>query len=69
MGSCRISAFIGVSIQPGEIALTRTPVAASSTARARVSCPTAAFDMPYALTEGCPISPAGEMKKTIEPRP
>lgn len=61
--------FCGVSIAPGSTALTRTPSALSSAARASTSRRTPALDAAYAPRPEVACSPAAAPTATSEPAP
>jgi hypothetical protein len=58
---------MGVSIQPGAIALTRMPSSAQATASDFVSCTTPAFDAAYAGHSGAPKMACIEATLMMEP--
>src|SRR5215216_85421 len=63
----RAGTVIGVSIQPGAIALTRILLAAQATANDFVSCTTPALDAAYAGESGAPKIACIDAMLTIEP--
>lgn len=60
--------FISVSIYPGAIALTVTPLAVHSFAKLLVSCATAPLDAAYAGTVSPPWKVSSDAKLTMDPR-
>jgi hypothetical protein len=60
---------IGVSVKPGQSALSRMPRASSAGAAARTQPTTACFVAVYAGSPGIPVNPASEAVATIEPPP